>query len=80
MGRPKGTNKPFGEFSKNKQPLFLKKLKWKREGNELSQKKVQIVRSESSQEKEIITIENEDFSQESITSDQNEWIKTDSLT
>ena len=80
VGRPKGTNKPFWEFSKSKRPLSLKKLKRKREENELSQKKVQIDRSEFSQEKEIITIENEDFSQESIASDHNEWIKTDSLT
>ena len=80
VGRPKGTNKSFGEFSKSKRPLSLKILKRKREENELSKKKKQIDRSEFSQEKEIITIGNEDFSQGSIASDHNKWIKTDNLT
>ena len=40
---------------------------------------MQIDRSEFHQEMEIITIENDDFCQESIASNHNEWIKTDSL-
>ena len=32
IGRPKGTNKPFWEFSKSKRPISLKKIKRKCEG------------------------------------------------
>ena len=34
IGRPKGPNKPFWEFSKSKRPLSLKKMKRKCEDNE----------------------------------------------
>ena len=46
IGRPKGTNKPFWEFSKSKRPLSLKNLKRKCEENELGQKKVKLDGSE----------------------------------
>ena len=38
IGRPKGTNKPFWEFSKSKRPFSLKKIKRKCEDNETSEK------------------------------------------
>ena len=38
IGRQKGTNKPFWEFSKSKRPLSLKKITRKCEDNETSEK------------------------------------------
>ena len=38
IGRPKGTNKPFWEFSKSQHPLSLKKIKRKCGDNETSEK------------------------------------------
>ena len=38
IGRPKGSNKPFWEFSKSQRPLSLKKIQRKCEDNETSEK------------------------------------------
>ena len=80
IGRPKGTNKPFWEFSKSKRSLSLKNLKRKHEENEPTQKRQKTERIlECSQPKEVIEIENDSELQDNKNLEANLWIKTDIL-
>ena len=79
LGRPKGTNKPFWEFSKSKCPLSLKKIKRKCEDNETSEKiqRTNDVITDCS-ESRFITIDNDnEFEADIITN--NSWIKFDTV-
>lgn len=80
IGRPKGTNKPFWEFSKSKRPLSLKKLKRKCEDSGTTEKRQRTENDlvELRLENDVITIEavNEPGSEKD---NRNSWIKTDSV-
>ena len=82
IGRPKGTNKPFWEFSKSKRPLSLKKIKRKCEDNiyyETSEKiqRTNDVITDFSQSGFIRIDNDNEFEADTITN--NSWIKFDTV-
>ena len=79
IGRPKGSNKPFWEFSKSKRPLSLKKMKRKCEDNETSEKiqRTNDVITDCSQSGFITIDNNNEFESDKITN--NSWIKFDTV-
>ena len=79
IGRPKGTNKTFWEFSKCKRPLSLKEIKSKCEDNETCEKiqRNNDVFTDCSQ-CGFISIDNDnEFEADTIRN--NSWIKFDTL-
>ena len=79
IGRPKGTNKTFWEFSKCKRPLSLKKIKSKCEDNETCEKiqRNNDVITDCSQSGFICIDNDDEFEADTIRN--NSWIKFDTV-